>query len=81
MVFISFGFYVFIAIMLFVYYLIPLKFRWCALLLGSMSFYWYLSQNSRYGFFAIIVLSFVSWMFSLLMEKDHNPACGIPSYR
>lgn len=69
-VFISFYFYLFIAALLLAYYIIPLRFRWFALLTGSMIFYWYLSQGSKRRFFMLIALSFVSWIYSLLMEHD-----------
>ena len=58
--------------MLVFYYIIPLRFRWLALLIGSMAFYMYLSQGSMVKFFMIIVLSFVSWICSLLMELDEK---------
>lgn len=35
MVFLSFYFYLFVALMIILYYVIPLKYRWCTLLAGS----------------------------------------------
>ena len=72
MVFVSLYFYLFVVVVLLLYYVIPLKFRWMAILAGSMAFYWYLSQGSKRKFFMLIVLSFVSWIFSLLMERHEK---------
>ena len=51
MAFITFGFYLFLAVLVAVYYLLPLQLRWYALLAGSLGFYWYVNQYSaaRFG--------------------------------
>ena len=70
MEYVSFGFYIFIVILAVVYYLIPLKYRWWALLAGSLSFYWYLCQGSKRKFILLIILSLLTWLFSILMERN-----------
>ncbi len=69
MVFISFKFYLFIIVLLFLYYILPIKCRWISLLVGSMLFYWYLSAGSRKAFCTLLFLSFVSWICGIIMEK------------
>ena len=69
MEYVSFGFYIFVAVTVAIYYMLPLKYRWWTLLAGSLAFYWYLCQSSKRRFLMLIVLSLLSWLFSLLMER------------
>lgn len=46
MVFISIEFYIFIIALLLIYYIIPLNYRWCVLLVGSICFYYQLSKEN-----------------------------------
>ena len=70
MVYISFNFYLFIIAVLLIYYIIPLRQRWIALLVGSILFYWHLSQGSKLLFFSLILSTFLSWILSHLIKRD-----------
>ena len=72
MIFISFWFYIFVAVLVSVYYLLPLRFRWVSLLIGSLGFYWYLSQSSPGRFFALVALALISWLLGKALGKDHK---------
>lgn len=72
MEFISFGFYVFLTIIVCVYYLIPLKYRWCSLLAGSLLFYWYISQYSKRRFVMLVGAAFICWLLSHLIQKTNK---------
>ena len=69
MEYITFNFYLFLAGVVLLYYMLPLKFRWFSLFAGSIAFYWCLAQNSKRKFFALFVASFLCWTLALLMEK------------
>lgn len=64
MTFLSLEFYLLVAVMLLGYYVIPLKFRWFVLLVGSMAFY-YLSTGLT--IIALLVTIVVSYAFSILI--------------
>lgn len=70
MTFIEFNFYIFLAILVVAYYLIPLKYRWYSLLVGSLAFYWYVSQYSRRRFCMLLGAAFVCWLLSNFIKKD-----------
>ncbi len=74
LVYISFKFYIFVAIMVVIYYLIPIKWRWISLLCGNLTFYWFLSQFSKRRFGVLIALSLFSWIFGMLIDhyKQHK---------
>lgn len=72
MEFTSFNFYIFLVIIIALYYTLPLKFRWCSLLSGSLFFYWYVSQNSIVKLGILISTAFVVWMLTVLMEKQEK---------
>ena len=57
MVFLSVPFYIFLAAAAAAYYLLPLRFRWLALLTASMAFYARLSHGRRI-FLAMILFSY-----------------------
>ena len=65
MVYISFYFYLFLAAVLAVYYLLPLKVRWFALLAGSLAFYFQLSRDTWWIFGLMAVFS---WGAALFLE-------------
>lgn len=66
MEYISIYFYLFIVLLLAVYYVMPIRNRWIALLLGSMAFYYQICKNGCW-----IVLGTVIWsyIFARLIEK------------
>lgn len=70
MTFISFQCYVFLAIAVSVYYLIPVRFRWYSLLASSLIFYWYLSQRSIAIFLMLVVEAAICWGLSWLIVKN-----------
>lgn len=70
MIYISFGFYVFVLAVTAAYYVIPLKYRWNALLIGSLGFYWHISHNSKKSFLILILLAFICWFAAQLMGRE-----------
>ena len=64
-------YYPFLAALLFVYYCVPGKIRWCVLLAGSMVFYWLAVRNPLLtgAFLAMIALSYG---FGLLIERTKS---------
>ena len=69
MAFISFWFYIFLAVTVGLYYIIPVKFRWLVLLFASLGFYWIICDNSIIAFSILIGMSLLSWLLCLLMDK------------
>ena len=72
MIFVSFYYYLFVILLLAVYYLIPLKYRYYPLLVGSMMFYWHVSQRSKKCFLSLIVMVFICWSMSQYMEANNK---------
>ncbi len=72
MAFISFWFYIFLAVLVGIYYIMPIKYRWLALLAGSLGFYWFISDNSIIAFSILIGMSFICWLLCLLMSKKEK---------
>ena len=72
MAFVSFWFYIFLAAVVGIYYILPIKFRWLALLAASLGFYWCICDNSIIAFSILVGMSFVSWILSLLMSKKEK---------
>lgn len=68
MVFITFEFYLFLAVLVAAYYLLPLRFRWYALLAGSLGFYWYVNQYSAARFGMMLGTAFLCWLAGLGLE-------------
>lgn len=68
MAFISWNFYVFLAILVIVYYVIPKKLRWYVLLLGSLLFYWQMVEKSLPAFALFVGTAAVTWAFALLIR-------------
>ena len=67
--FVSYQFYFFLIILVAVYYIIPLKYRWYVLLLGSLVFYWLLSGSSVLAFSCLIAEAGISYAAGRIMEK------------
>lgn len=70
MTFVLFGFYIFLAIVVAAYYLIPLKYRWGVLLIGSMVFYWYVCQYSVGKFLMLVGEASLCWLLGNFIGKD-----------
>lgn len=66
---VSFAFILFVAAVVLVYYIIPKKFRWIALLAGSYIFYW---LNSKWLVLVLLGTSLVTYLFGLLLQREHN---------
>lgn len=66
----SFGFFVFLALTALVYYIIPKRFQWCALLAASYAFY--LTSGVKQVLF-IIATTMVTYIAGLMMQRirDH----------
>lgn len=69
MTFVTLQFYVFLVLVVAIYYILPLKYRWYILLTGSLAFYWYISDNSLKKFGMLIGAAIICWALSLLMLK------------
>jgi len=69
MTFVSFNFYIFLAVAVILYYVLPLKFRWYVLLAGSIFFYLCVSEFSIAKLGIILGTALVSWVFSILQTK------------
>ena len=70
MTFLSFYFYVCLIVLVLLYYLLPLKSRWGILLIGSLAFYWQITQHSVKSMLILFSAALVSWIYGRLMEKD-----------
>ncbi len=69
--YLSFVFYAFVAASVIVYYIVPVRFRWGVLLMGSVYFYCRLVNDIRT--LAIFLISvFSSFAFGILIEKQRN---------
>ena len=66
MVYLSLKFYVFVAVLLGVYYVIPVTYRWWALLAGSLGFYGWLAKESWWVMAAVLGASF---FMGILIER------------
>lgn len=80
MAFITFGFYLFLAAVVVLYYVFPLRFRWCILLAGSMAFYWYVGQFSLMRIGLMLGAAAVCWLAGILIKKAaraKNSGCAL----
>lgn len=71
MTYLSITFYLFIAAALLVYYILPLKYRWPVLLLGSVFFYWR-AMGSGGGLAVLLVTVIAAYVAGLLLERWKN---------
>ena len=69
MVYMSWGFYIFLIVLLIFYYLLPLKFRWWVLLIGSFGFFYCLDKE---GIGSILFSILVSYLLGLLLHYFCN---------
>lgn len=72
MTYVSLGFYLFLALILLVYFIMPLRFRWVVLLAGSAAFYILLSGD---GFPVLLLTLLLSYGAGLLLAflKERSP--------
>lgn len=74
--FVSAPFYLFLAVVLVAYYVLPLRWRWCALLAGSIAYFWLATGSRRSMAIFLGVIAF-SWAAALLIERMSGaPAKG-----
>ena len=72
MAFVSFWFYAFLLAIVALYYVLPLKYRWYSLLVGSIAFYWYISEYSITKLLMLVGTAIISWALAILMVKYEN---------
>ena len=66
MTYISFEFYIFLSLILILYYLMPLKYRWTMLLAGNALFYLAFYKTGWWIFLGTII---ISWFMTTLMTR------------
>lgn len=71
MVYISIGYYLFVAILFVLYYILPLRYRWTILLAGCLGFYYWLSKDSWWMFEITLVTSYLA---GILIERSRSAA-------
>lgn len=69
MIYVSWEFYFFVTLLLILYYLLPLKFRWWILLIGSLGFFYWIDAEGT-GVFLITIL--FSYLMGLLLHSLCN---------
>lgn len=69
MSFTSFAFLAFVLASLFLYYILPLRFRWVALLLASFSFYYTSGGKTIFWLILVIILTYLT---ALLLERQNQ---------
>lgn len=67
--YISVGFYLFVAVLLVAYYVLPFRMRWCVLLAGSIGFYCLVAGKMVVVLFAMGIVSFGAALF---LEKESD---------
>ena len=72
MTYTSLGFYVFIIILLFFYYIMPLKSRWVVLLAGSLSFYFITYKTGWWIILATMFFSYIAGVFIQAQKKRYR---------
>ncbi|MCR5403540.1 MAG: hypothetical protein K6E91_06900 [Butyrivibrio sp.] len=70
----SFGYYVLVAVIVLVYYLIPRRARWIALLSGSLIFYYLVSSGLSCVCLFILSIA-ICFTFGILLEKKRTRLC------
>lgn len=80
MSFISLGFYILLTMVIGLYYILPLKYRYISLLIGSLVFYWILVDRSFFKFGSFLTLALLCYAFSLVIVKIKNKNNQIAKY-
>lgn len=70
MTYLSFGFYIFVSIALILYYIVPIKLRWCVLLAANITFYLTVCGAALWLLTGTI---FVSYGAALLLDRYRGP--------
>ncbi len=65
----SLNFYLLLFLIVIVYYTLPLKIRWFALLVGSLSFYYIISKQ---GFVILLATTLATYLFGILIDGSNN---------
>lgn len=71
--YVSFSYYILLVLLVAVYYISPLKYRWCVLLVGSGCFY-YFALEHRVELAVFSVSIWISYLFAVLIQ--HLRECG-----
>lgn len=69
MIYTSFNFYLFVAVLVLMYYFFPLRYRWVILLVGSLGFYYKLSPE---GWWVFLVTIFITYGMGLVLGQIQN---------
>lgn len=69
--FVSVGFYIFVIFLLLVYYVLPLKYRWIALLCGSLCFYYLLDKPGFIQLLTMVIFSYTAAMVLSWLKKKN----------
>ena len=70
--FISFNFYIFLSIIIILYYIIPVKYRWYVLLIGSTLFYFKAVQYNKLTLCIFFLIIFSSYIGALFISKTRT---------
>lgn len=71
MTYTSFGFFVLVAVLLLLYYVLPEKVRWLVLLAGNAVFYYFAAAN-RWNLLVFATTVVLSYLAGLLIEKVYQ---------
>lgn len=71
MTYVSLEFYLFLAFILILYYIIPLRFRWVTLLTGSIAFYIILSRDGFWLLLTTVLLSYGTGLLIGFLRKKN----------
>lgn len=86
MIYISWEFYFFVIVLLVLYYLLPLRFRWWILLIGSLGFFYWIDQEGTWVFLFTILVSYLMGLFlhylcgistQQFAERKHDFKCKL----
>ena len=72
MTYTSIAFYIFLFVVLFLYYVVPLRFRWIILLMGSAVFYLNICKDGWWILLLSIVVSYLSGMCMHYLRKKYS---------
>lgn len=73
MTFVSVEYYLFLLGAVVIYYILPVKIRWLALLAENMAFYYIAAQHGRKMFLAIVLISYLGGLVLGKLNKNTPP--------
>ena len=73
MTFVSVEYYLFLLGAVIIYYILPVKIRWLALLAENMAFYYIAAQHGRKMFLAIVLISYLGGLILGKLNKNTPP--------